>query len=55
MLTTSAATHRGEVMMGAQEPELQIVCPDGRLSGEAPWSLIFVQGSRHYAPTLNFQ
>jgi len=35
MLTTSSATGRGEVMAGAQEPKLQIVCPEGRLSGEA--------------------
>ena len=35
MLTTSSATHRGEVMAGAQGPEPQIVCPESRLSGEA--------------------
>ena len=35
MLTTSSATHRVEVMMGAQGPEPQIVCPESRLSGEA--------------------
>lgn len=36
MLTTSAATYRGDVMAGAQGPKPQIVCPGDRLSGEAP-------------------
>jgi hypothetical protein len=28
MLTTSAATHRGEGMAGVQGPKPQIICPD---------------------------
>jgi hypothetical protein len=34
-LTTSAASYRGGVMAGAQGLMPQIVCPDGRLSGDA--------------------
>ena len=42
MLTTSSATYRVEVMMGAQEQVLQIDCPDGCSSSEALCGLIFV-------------